>query len=65
MLENLINDLLDLAKVENNSFKFDNEYFSLPDTIFQAFSILGFSASERGVDLLAKIDSEVNLNLIS
>ena len=37
MLENLINDLLDLAKLENNSFKFDNDYFSLPNTIYQAF----------------------------
>ena len=49
MLENLINDLLDHAKLENNTFKFDNEYFSLPDTIYEAFQILGLSASELGV----------------
>ena len=64
MLESLINDLLDLAKLESNSFKFDNEYFSLPKTIYEAFQILGFSASERGVELRAKIDMEENLNLI-
>ena len=33
MCENLINDLLDLAKLENSSFKFDNDYFSLPGII--------------------------------
>ena len=37
MLGNLINDLLDLAKLENNSFKFDQDYFSLADTIYEAF----------------------------
>ena len=64
MCENLINDLLDLAKLEKSSFKFDNDYFSLPGIIFQAFQILGFSASERCVDLRAKIDYKENLNLI-
>jgi signal transduction histidine kinase len=29
MMENLINDLLDLAKLENTSFKFDHKYFNL------------------------------------
>ena len=37
MLENLINDLLDLAKLEDNSFKLAYDYFSLSNTIFQAF----------------------------
>jgi len=29
MMENLINDLLDLAKLENNSFQFSDDYFNL------------------------------------
>ena len=37
MVENLINDLLDLAKLENSSFKFSNEYFDLATTIYEAF----------------------------
>lgn len=64
MLENLINDLLDLAKLENNSFKFDNDYFSLSHIIYQAFQMLSFSASEREVELIASIDQLANLNLI-
>jgi signal transduction histidine kinase len=39
MLENLINDLLDLAKLENNTFSLTKEYFNLMDTIYQAFKI--------------------------
>ena len=37
MLENLINDLLDLAKLENNSFTLNSEYFDLTDVIEQSF----------------------------
>jgi len=29
MIENLINDLLDLAKIENNQFKLNKLYFDL------------------------------------
>jgi signal transduction histidine kinase len=37
MLENLINDLLDLAKLENNSFNINSEYFDLGSLVFEAF----------------------------
>ena len=33
MLLNLINDLMDLAKLETLNFKFNEEYFDLPDLI--------------------------------
>ena len=34
MVENLINDLLDLAKLENSSFVLDKSYFNLTDIIY-------------------------------
>ena len=37
MMENLINDLLDLAKIENNAFNISSEYFDLGALIFEAF----------------------------
>jgi signal transduction histidine kinase len=37
MMENLINDLLDLAKLENHSFLLSEEYFNLGSTIYEAF----------------------------
>jgi signal transduction histidine kinase len=40
MMENLINDLLDLAKLENHSFLLSEEYFNLGSTIYEAFQIL-------------------------
>ena len=40
MMENLINDLLDLAKLENNKFSMTNEFFNLQQTIYQALHML-------------------------
>lgn len=34
MVENLINDLLDLAKLENSSFVLDKSYFNLTEIIY-------------------------------
>ena len=45
-MENLINDLLDLAKLENNTFTLSSSYSNLPSTIQQAFQMLLFSAKE-------------------
>ena len=33
MIKRLINDLLDLAKLQNGKFNFNNEYFNLKETI--------------------------------
>ena len=40
MMENLINDLLDLSKLENNQFTIANEYFNLSHSIFEALQML-------------------------
>ena len=42
MIENLINDLIDLAKIENNKFSLNQEYFNLSETINQTLEILLF-----------------------
>ena len=42
MLENLINDLIDLAKIENNKFSLDQEYYNLANTIHETLEILLF-----------------------
>ena len=65
MLENLINDLLDLAKLENNQFTLSKEYFNLSLSIFESFQILHESAKSKGIKLEAEVDEKVNLELIS
>ena len=44
-MENLINDLLDLAKLEKNCFTLSQEYFSLGKIVYQALEMLHFSSS--------------------
>jgi signal transduction histidine kinase len=39
-IENLVNDMMDLAKLENNQFQLDNEYFNLPNLIHSVLSVL-------------------------
>jgi hypothetical protein len=38
MLNNLINDLLDLAKLESNTFQFNYEYFNILETVKNSFN---------------------------
>ena len=42
MMENLINDLLDIAKMENNTFTFVSDYFSLSQLLYEAFNMIAF-----------------------
>ena len=39
-MENLINDMMDLAKTDNNTFKLDNKYFDLGFLVHEAFQII-------------------------
>lgn len=64
MNECLINDLLDLAKLENSTFKLDEENFNLTDTIFEALQMFMSPAVENQIELKAEIDKRINLSLI-
>ena len=46
MTENLINDLLDLAKFENNTFELSQDYFSLSHTVCHTFKMIQHLASQ-------------------
>ena len=55
IIENLINDLLDLAKIQNNKFNLNQCFFNLTDTINQTFEILKFLAHEKNIELVMEI----------
>lgn len=64
MTENLINDLLDLAKIENNSFSLTQEYFDLTKIIYEAFNMMVHMTKDSNIKMQADIDNKRNLALI-
>ena len=63
-MENLINDLLDFAKLENNKFKLYDEYYNLQSTITESFEMMLFWAKQKNIQLTADIDRKEYLELI-
>lgn len=51
MLLNLINDLLDLAKMENSQFHLNIDLFNLHDVINKALDTLAFQAQQKNIKL--------------
>lgn len=56
MMTNLINDLLDQAKLENQAFRLNNDYINLIDIVSEAFNVVRFQAENQGVKLLIEFD---------
>ena len=52
MLLTLINDLLDLAKLETMNFKFNEDYFNLNEVINQAYDTMKYQASQKKIKII-------------
>lgn len=51
MLTTLINDLLDLAKLETMNFKFNEDYFDLNEIVDNALSTMKYQASLKNIKI--------------
>ena len=51
MLITLINDLLDLAKLETMNFTFNEEYFDFNEVITKAFETVKYQAIQKGISI--------------
>lgn len=49
IMQNLMMDLLDLAQMENNTFKMNKSFFSFFEAIDQAFSVMSHLAKQKQV----------------
>ena len=65
MLLNLINDLLDLAKVENNTFTIVESFFDLNHLIEKAFDTVRCVADQKNISLEFDQSSKLPNNLTS
>ncbi|AFY81764.1 PAS domain S-box protein [Oscillatoria acuminata] len=54
----IINDILDLSKIESGKLEFDERPFSLPDCIARAVSVLAPQATARGIRIVTQINPE-------
>lgn len=60
----LINDVLDLAKVESGNLELENESFSLSEVVDHAISGVAIAAAEKGLEFACYIEPEVEDALI-
>ena len=61
-MENLINDILDLAKLESTHFKLNETIFDLNKTVVRVLDMVSLQAFDKGVELRATIDDPKSLN---
>ena len=57
---NLINDLMDHAKICEGKFKFDNEFFDLYLTAQNALNQVKFSANQKSIKLELELKNEIS-----
>lgn len=63
-LLHLVNELLDFSKIESGKFELNEETFDIRDIINATTKILALQASEKGIELLCEVDSEVPAEVI-
>mmetsp|Transcript_31091 Transcript_31091/g.47477 ORF Transcript_31091/g.47477 Transcript_31091/m.47477 type:complete len:80 (-) Transcript_31091:1505-1744(-) len=55
ILLNLINDLLDLAKAENNKFQITNDFFNISKAVNEAKNTMEFLAEQKAIPITMNI----------
>ncbi|WP_281298782.1 CheR family methyltransferase [Flavobacterium limnophilum] len=60
----LINDILDLAKVDSGKMTFSQNPFCLEETILDIFSLLGHKCQEKNLELIKAYDDSIPKTLL-
>lgn len=58
LVKNLMMDLLDLAQMENNTFKINKAKFSMFDAIDEAFVVVSHIANTKNIRLVPPVVEE-------
>jgi signal transduction histidine kinase/CheY-like chemotaxis protein/HPt (histidine-containing phosphotransfer) domain-containing protein len=59
ILLHIINDILDLSKIESGKMQLEKTDFSIHQTIEQVISTLSYKADEKGLQLFTNIDNSI------
>jgi PAS domain S-box-containing protein len=60
MLLNIINDILDLSKIEAGHLQVENKAFQLIETVENVCENFAFQAHEKGLELICNIDATIS-----
>ncbi|MGI6091673.1 MAG: response regulator [Negativicutes bacterium] len=60
----IINDILDLSKIETGYLELDNSAFDLEEIVEKTCEVFAVRAHEKGIELACRIESTVPLNLL-
>ncbi|MBF0467892.1 MAG: response regulator [Desulfamplus sp.] len=55
----IINDILDISKIESNKLELENIVFNLPDVVEKAVFMMSKKADEKGIVLVTEIETDV------
>lgn len=55
IMRNLMMDLLDLAQMENNTFKLNKDFFNIFDVINAAFNVVSHVSTKKKIELVAPV----------
>ncbi len=55
MMQNLMMDLLDLAQIENNTFRLNKAFFSLPEAVQQACQVVSHNAHCKNLTVIGPV----------
>ena len=59
----VINDILDMSKIEAGKFDLSNDDFSLEKMLRKVFNVINFRIEEKGQDFMVNIDRKIPLGL--
>jgi len=60
----IINDILDMSKIEAGKLELSEVEFSVEELLSKVVSLISLKAAEKGIELLINIDSNVPLILV-
>lgn len=64
-MQSVIEDALDISRLENNKFQIHNEMMSLREIVHEVCDIMRFQIEEKGLELDVKVAREVPQKVLS
>ena len=64
MMQGLINDMLDQAKIDNDVFKLNQEYIDMLMVVYKALNIVKTKANFNKIQLIAEVENPEHISLL-